>query len=39
MLVSEGGFQKENMPGIHLLTGSDLGILKLTPNTRLKRIL
>ena len=39
LFIAEGGFQKEISPGIYLLTGSDLGILKLTPNTRLKRIL
>lgn len=39
MFVAEGGFQKENFPGVHLLTGADLGILKLTSSTRLKRVI
>jgi hypothetical protein len=39
ILCSEGGFRKETTPGIYLLTGADLVILKLSANSRLKRIL
>ena len=39
ILCTDGGFRKENTPGIYLLTGSDLVILKLTANCRLRRIL
>ena len=39
ILCTDGGFRKENTPGIYLLTGSDLIVLKLTMNCRLKRIL
>jgi len=39
ILCTDGGFRKEDTPGIYLLTGSDLIILKLTINCRLKRIL
>ena len=39
MLCAEGGFRKEFIPGIYLLTGADLLVLKLTKNVRLKRIL
>jgi hypothetical protein len=39
ILCTDGGFRKENNPGIYLLTGSDLIDLKLTMNCRLKRIL
>ncbi len=39
ILGTDGGFRKENTPGIYLLTGSDLIVLKLTMNCRLKRIL
>ena len=39
ILCTDGGFRKENTPGIHLLTGGDLIVLKLTMNCRLKRIL
>lgn len=39
ILCTDGGFRKENTPGIYLLTGSDLIVLKLTMNSRLKRIL
>jgi hypothetical protein len=39
IFCSEGGFRKEENPGIYLLTGSDLMVLKLTGNCRLKRIL
>jgi hypothetical protein len=38
IISSDGGFRKENTPGIYLLTGSDLIGLKLTINCRLKRI-
>jgi hypothetical protein len=39
MMCAEGGFRKENIPGIYLLSGADLLVLKLTKNVRLKRIL
>jgi hypothetical protein len=39
ILCTDCGFRKENTPGIYLLTGSDLIVLKLTMNCRLKRIL
>lgn len=39
ILCTDGGFRKDNTPGIYLLTGSDLIVLKLTRNCRLKRIL
>lgn len=39
ILCTDGGYRKENTPGIYLLTGSDLIVLKLTMNCRLKRIL
>lgn len=39
IICSEGGFRKEYIPGIYLLTGSDLIVLKLTRNCRLKRVL
>ncbi|MFA5326566.1 MAG: hypothetical protein WC384_02120 [Prolixibacteraceae bacterium] len=39
IICSDGGFRKENSPGVYLLTGSDLVVLKLTANCRLKRIL
>ena len=39
ILCTDGGFRKEDTPGIYLLTGSDLIILKLTINCRIKRIL
>lgn len=38
-LEQEGGFRKENVPGVYLLTGSSLVILKLTENSRLKRLI
>lgn len=38
-LVQEGGFAKESVPGVYLLTGSSLVILKLTENSRLKRLI
>ena len=38
-LCTDGGFRKEDTPGIYLLTGSDLIVLKLTTNCRIKRIL
>ena len=39
IICTDGGFRKENTPGIYLLTGSDLIVLKLTLNCRIKRIL
>jgi hypothetical protein len=39
ILCTDCGFRKENTQGIYLLTGSDLIVLKLTMNCRLKRIL
>ena len=39
ILCTDGGFRKEDTPGIYLLTGSDLIVLKLTINCRIKRIL
>jgi len=39
ILCTDGGFRKEDTPGIYLLTGSDLIVLKLTTNCRIKRIL
>ena len=39
ILCTDCGFRKENTPGIYLLIGSDLIVLKLTVNCRLKRIL
>lgn len=39
ILSTDGGFRKENQPGVYLLTGTDLVILKLSENCRLKRIL
>jgi hypothetical protein len=39
ILCTDGGFKKENTPGVYLLTGSDLIVLKLTTNCRFKRIL
>lgn len=39
MICAEGGFRKEYFPGVYLLTGTDLLVLKLTRNVRLKRIL
>lgn len=39
MICAEGGFRKESIPGVYLLTGTDLLVLKLTKNVRLKRIL
>lgn len=39
MICAEGGFRKEYTPGIYLLSGADLLVLKLTQNVRLKRIL
>jgi len=39
IVSTDGGFRKENAAGIYLLTGSDLIVLKLTMNCRLKRIL
>ncbi len=39
ILCTDCGFRKENIPGIYLLTGSNLIVLKLTTNCRLKRIL
>ncbi|MBL7972371.1 MAG: hypothetical protein JNL03_12720, partial [Prolixibacteraceae bacterium] len=38
-ICQDGGFRKEYEPGIYLLTGVDLLVLKLTPNIKLKRIL
>jgi hypothetical protein len=38
-ICGDGGFRKENVPGVYLLTGSDLLVLKLSKNVRLKRIL
>lgn len=38
-ICQDGGFRKEYEPGIYLLTGIDLLVLKLTPNIKLKRIL
>ena len=38
-ISTDGGFRKENAAGIYLLTGSDLIVLKLTTNCRIKRIL
>jgi hypothetical protein len=38
-LVTDGGFRKESVPGVFLLTGSNLEILKLSQNSKLKRIL
>ena len=38
-LFLDGGFRKEDGSGVYLLTGTDLLALKLTGNTRLKRIL
>jgi hypothetical protein len=37
--TDDGGFRKEDTPGIYLLTSADLSVLKLTMNCRLKRIL
>lgn len=39
LICAEGGFRKEYTPGVYLLTGADLLVLKLTKNVRLKRIL
>ncbi len=39
ILCFDGGFRRENLPGVYLLTGSNLVILKLSANSRLKRIL
>ena len=39
ILCTDGGFRKEDTPGIYLLTSSDLIVLKLTINCRIKRIL
>lgn len=39
MICAEGGFRKEYTPGVYLLSGADLLVLKLTKNVRLKRIL
>lgn len=39
VLITKGGFLKENMAGIFLLTGADLVKLHFTPKTRLKKIL
>jgi hypothetical protein len=39
ILCAEGGFRKESGSGIYLLTGSDLVVLKLSANSRLKRII
>ena len=39
ILCTDGGFRKEDTHGIYLLTGSDLIVLKLTINCRIKRIL
>lgn len=38
-LLTRGGFAKETIPGIYLLTGTDLVELRFTPNFRLKKIL
>jgi hypothetical protein len=39
VLLSSGGFTKENIAGIFLLTGVDLVNLHFTPKSRLKKIL
>jgi len=39
ILCAEGGFRKENQSGVYLLDGTDLVVLKLSENCRLKRIL
>lgn len=39
MICAEGGFRKEYTPGVYLLSGTDLLVLKLTKNVKLKRIL
>jgi hypothetical protein len=38
-LLTDGGFVKETIPGIYLLTGTDLVELRFTPNCKLKKIL
>lgn len=39
MICAEGGFRKEYTLGVYLLSGTDLLVLKLTKNVKLKRIL
>lgn len=39
VLQTNGGFIKENIPGIYLLNGVDLSRLRFTPKSRLKKIL
>lgn len=38
ILLSKGGFRKENNSGLYLLTGVDLVNLHFTPKSRLKKI-
>jgi len=39
VLISNGSFRKENIPGIFLLIGTDLIGLHFTPKSRLRKIL
>lgn len=39
LLIGEGGFIKETLPGIYLLSGVDLVGLHFTPKSRLKQII
>lgn len=39
VLISDGSFRKEEIPGIFLLVGADLPGLHFTPKSRLKKIL
>ena len=38
ILLADGGFIKETLPGIYLLSGVDLVELHFTPKSRLKKI-
>lgn len=39
LLVSDGGFRRENLAGVYLLAGSDLLVLKLSTGSKLRRVL